>query len=967
MIKPEDIYQATHDGLDIILHYYPQAKDCIGTNKHFKRRPAEDDASACVKLFGKEGQQKVYKVTDFGDTGTAQSPIDICMTEDGLRFNEAILKLAGMFGVTDELNRSVNKPDIRKVPATVEQKDGTRFFELCEKITDEQLRILGPRVELKHAEELHWHAAKYIAYVKNREVTYKYETPTYPIFMRECVVKPAEGDNPEVKFYKIYEPLNPDKQWRFSYTPDGVKPKDYINGLSELKTLFREFNAREEAQFKKANPPDKAYKEQKLPEAFICSGERDAICVKSLGYIPLWFNSETYKLSVSEYKEITKYVEILYNIPDIDSTGRVKGTELALRFIDIHTIWLPDWLNTYRDQRGKPRKDFRDFMELRNKNEDFRNLMTLAMPAKFWYSKFNEKSRQWDHNIDADCLHYFLRLNGFYSLHDENSSTTRYIRITGNIVKLIKAKDIRKFVRTWAQETYLNRDIRNLILNSPKLSDAALDNLQEIELDFTNYTHNSQMFFFPKSSIEVTGTKIIEHPANAGTLSHFVWEENVLKHNIRLMDEMFTITRNKDIDGNDTFDINVNSVQSKFFGYIINSSRVYWRKELEYSFEDKGIDEAERYREQHKFDIAGSNLTSEEIQEQKKNLINKIFTIGYMLHRYKSPSRAWAPQAMDNKIGDDGECNGRSGKSFMFKSLSIFMKTVKLSGRNPKLMDNQHVFDQVNQHTDFILVDDCDRYLNTGLFYDIITSDMTVNPKNNQSFTIPFEESPKLGFTTNYVPVDFDPSTEARLLYVVFSDYYHQRTESNDYKETHSIRDDFGKDLFSKTYSEEEWNADINFFLQCCRFYLSLCEESVKLIPPMDNIIKRKYKADMGNNFEDWANSYFTADSGHLDTFIVREKAFADYKSFSGINKITMQRFTKALKGFVALCPYIDELNPKEHCNSQGRIVRKDEDGKAADMIYLSSVSKTDPAGEIIEEVRNANGELQFIPDDGTN
>lgn len=177
------------------------------------------------------------------------------------------------------------------------------------------------------------------------------------------------------------------------------------------------------------------------------------------------------------------------------------------------------------------------------------------------------------------------------------------------------------------------------------------------------------------------------------------------------------------------FDIRINAVPSNFFGYVINSSRVYWRKELEYNFDDKSVGEAEAYREKHKFDIEGEGLTAEEVAEQKRNLINKIFTIGYMLHRYKSPSRAWAPQAMDNKIGEDGECNGRSGKSFMFKALSYFMKTVKLSGRNPKLMDNPHVFDQVNQHTDFILVDDCDRYLNTGLFYDIITSDMTVNPK----------------------------------------------------------------------------------------------------------------------------------------------------------------------------------------------------------------------------------------------
>lgn len=350
---------------------------------------------------------------------------------------------------------------------------------------------------------------------------------------------------------------------------------------------------------------EKPYKEQKLQEAFICSGERDALCVKSLGFSPILVNSETYKLSEQDYKEIMKYVEVLYNIPDIDTTGRVKGTELALRFIDIHTIWLPAWLTTYRDQRGKPRKDFRDFMELRSKNEDFRNLMTLAMPAKFWYSKFNEKSRQWDHNIDADCLHYFLRLNGFYSLHDENSSSTKYIRITGNIVKLIKAKDIRKFIREWAQESFLSRDIRNLILNSPKLSDTALDNLQEIELDFTNYTHNTQMFFFPGCSMEVSGTGIKEHPANGSTLSHYVWEENVLKHKVRLMEDMFTISRKKDIEGNDVFDIRINAVPSNFFGYVINSSRVYWRKELEYNFDDKSVGEAESYREKHKFSIDG--------------------------------------------------------------------------------------------------------------------------------------------------------------------------------------------------------------------------------------------------------------------------------------------------------------------------------------------------------------------------
>ena len=35
MIKAEDIYKVTNNGLDIILHYYPQARDCVGTNRHF--------------------------------------------------------------------------------------------------------------------------------------------------------------------------------------------------------------------------------------------------------------------------------------------------------------------------------------------------------------------------------------------------------------------------------------------------------------------------------------------------------------------------------------------------------------------------------------------------------------------------------------------------------------------------------------------------------------------------------------------------------------------------------------------------------------------------------------------------------------------------------------------------------------------------------------------------------------------
>ena len=293
---------------------------------------------------------------------------------------------------------------------------------------------------------------------------------------------------------------------------------------------------------------------------------------------------------------------------------------------------------------------------------------------------------------------------------------------------------------------------------------------------------------------------------------------------------------------------------------------------------------------------------------------------------------------MDNKIDDEGECNGRSGKSLIFALIKTFLNSVKLSGRNPKLMDNNHWNEQVTRHTDLLFIDDCDRYLNIGLFYDLITSEMTVNPKYSQSYNIPFQESPKLAFSTNYVPYNFDPSTDARLLYMVFGDYYHIQTETNDYLESRGVRDDFGKDLFGQDYTDEEWNQDINFFLQCTQFYLSLASESIKLLPPMGNIVKRKWKADMGANFEDWANFYFSESSGNINKEIVREDAFLAYKMFAGVNKITMQKFTKSLKAFVALCPYVEDLNPLEMCNAKGRRIVRKVDGVAKDMIYLQGV-----------------------------
>lgn len=940
MVTPEKLYAATDDGLRIIALHYPDAPEAARTNRPFKARPDERTPSARIKRFPYKGGY-VYKLTDFGGEGRAVDPIQIHQEAKGIGFAEAIADLSVIFNITDELNRSVNRPEVRKQAAKEDQPDGSCSWEINQDFTAEECMVMGPRVTPETLKALNWYRVKCLVTVKNREATYKFSNEHYPIFMRECWFTTPNGDRD--CFYKIYEPLNVDKQWRFQYQPKGKKPQSYINGLSELVAAYKAFNDQEEKLFF-SDPANegKPYRTKKLPEAIICSGERDSLCVRSLGYHPLWFNSETYIVTLEEWNEINKYVETVYNIPDIDATGRIKGTELALRFIDVHTIWLPEKLSNYRDNRGNPRKDFRDWMEIWKNNSDFRGLLELATPARFWTTSRHEKTGKLKYSIDISCLHEFLTLNGFYTLKDKHAPGTQYVRITGNIVKIVTPKEIRAFVHDWTIETKRPRELRNLVLSTPTLSAASLEALREVDPDFTNYTEKSQFFYFPKFAVEVTGAELIKHDNRSAATGRYVWEENVIDHNINFLPDMFEITHPEGQYGSEDFDIKILENTSNYFRYLINSSRLYWRKELEEGTANMTAEEADNYQKEHRFDIAGPILSPEEIQEQKQCLINKIFTIGFMMHRYKSESRAWAPFVMDNVIGENDQCNGRSGKSFMFRALSHFTKWLKLSGRNPKLLENQFAFEQVSKHLGIVVVDDCDEYLPFKQFYDNITSDITINTKNVSAYTLTFNDAPKFAFTTNYVPKEFDGSSVGRMLFVVFSDYYHQQTEDNNYNETRQIRTDFNKDLFGSTYTEAEWEADINFMLQCVRFYLSVAHLPVKIEPRMDNIIFRKYLRDMSDNFREWAEAYFSIDGDNIDVEIVREKAFNDYKQFSGVNKITMQKFSKSLRGFCYTCDYIDCMNPEELHTSGGRILRRIEDPIThqkvqKEMIYLRS------------------------------
>jgi hypothetical protein len=346
--------------------------------------------------------------------------------------------------------------------------------------------------------------------------------------------------------------------------------------------------------------------------------------------------------------------------------------------------------------------------------------------------------------------------------------------------------------------------------------------------------------------------------------------------------------------------------------------------------------EAIEYKQNHKFDIAGKYLTKEEIEEQRQHLRNKLFILGYLMHRHKSESRTWGVFCADHRIGDGDECNGGSGKSVFVKFPYSLMKSKYIAGGNPKILDNQHIYQGVTEHTDQIFVDDADKYLPFRFFFDSITGPLSVNPKHGEPYTVPFENAPKFVFTSNYMPDRSDASAARRILYGVFGDYYHKKTEDNGYLETRKVYDDFGKNIFGDQYTEEEWNADLNFLMDCTQFYLSTIDVCEEIQPPMGNVRARTLRSIMTDVFFDWAQVYFSQGSENCDNCISRDKALLDFSNSTRQQKWTMNKFSKAIKAFCNLSDYVICLNPVEYQNTQGRIIRKVEN-KSTEMLYVQT------------------------------
>lgn len=721
-------------------------------------------------------------------------------------------------------------------------------------------------------------------------------------------------------FQKLYRPHDLEKKNRFLYV--GRKPKNYIYGLRQLQAAKNELISDDEDGEETIAPPEKA--NARLKDIFRCSGESDALNLHSLGFHVYWLNSETAELTYDEYKEIDDLCVNHYQIMDLDTTGRAMALKNAVKYIDLFTIELPEWLGTKKDFRGNPCKDLKDFINLIGESEEETRKQFIYRKAKARKVKFWSRSEKGEYSINMEYFYFFLKANGFYQMEYRHLKNTDYCYawIKGKVVDLIPPDGIKRIVKRFTKNWIKSKNLTDEIAILNKLNTSLLD----------------------RHPVEVNATPTYQALLDRQSAATSIEERETIAAEIALLPEI------------DRYDVTFRE-GFIFTDFLRDITRMHWRKELE----------------------EGQELTEAEQREEMLALANVMFCLGYLAAQYKNQGKPWIVFLQDTKISEIGKSSGRSGKSLVSQALKYVRQHFYIEGRNLDDKNQfQFIYDGLTEFHDVIEVDDLAEFGNFTFFYTQTTGNRTVNSKHTSPFVLSYEDSGKMIISSNFELPNTDSSTMARLLNCGVSDYYHEKTKFNDYKETRSPLSKFGRQLYAD-FTDDEWIEFYNFIAYCIQLQMRFD----KIQPPMENLERRQLRREMSEglgreeNFLKWADDYFQvwetqngprparsapdAECVYLDTLFSRSAAFLHFMENSGISEnkrksYNAQRFKTHLAAWAKYHGFV--LNPERIANTKdGRIMQKI-DGKVVELFYIS----TNP-NDLIEIETETTAPMPDTPD----
>lgn len=895
-ITKDDIWAATDNGKTVIMDIYPQSEACFaaGGRRNFKIRSDDKTPSAAV-FQSKEG---VWMVQDKGgsDTG-ARTAIQLIMHEKNLSFGDAITYIAQTYA--PQLLEGQNaapvkpKPDMQEVAG---QDEYSIQLRPSGQFTSAELAMLGWEITQDICDQFGLKPLESYITARNKQSGKSFRIAAnefYPMYFYDYGTRGKDADGHP--WGKIYQPLG---DLRFMYY--GSKPDNFIFG--ELAFLEEYAKAKANPEYKMVerkvtDDGEEEIIEKKWEHLIICSGPSDALNVRNASssrndYHVCWLNSETADLSEYEYSILSRLAKNIYILYDIDDTGIFNMYRIALRYLDIKIIQLPSELTRFKDRKGKPCKDAKDFFmrfrrpENQNPRKLFDDLVKLAGSLKFWEEIYSKKGRSYD--INNEQLYAFLRASGYYRIaSDSNKKGYTFCKIVDNVVYPIDEDAISsncagyllEYIKTHPK--YYNQSLANTVHRTKQIKLASLENLAIIQPDFKSWSADAEHFFFRNGIFRVTrhgieqvkpsdcpcmiyADKIIPfdfHPlektADRMPFFDIDYSEQYKQLASRLSaaspdsSEYSFIKKEIDtLDDDEIYELRILRRDCSFMQYLYNTGRTFWRKEE-----------------------LGLPLTEEEQSEHRMHFISKVMALGYLLSKHKAAGQPYAIFCMEMEQSDEGTHLGGTGKSLFASSIETMRKQLFIDGQNLNPQKGDFMLQGVERGiTDNIFIDDLNRNVDLHKFMPMITGKMVVNPKYLAAFTIDFKDSPKVIFTSNHAISGFDASLRRRTWFAAFSDYYHAEDTQRGLREWNPFLE-FGKNLITD-YTPEEMNMLYNFMLNCLAVWKKI---HTRIQPPMKQIDKRLLQRAITDEFIYWADDYFTDEK--LNALVDKNQTFEDYKA----------------------------------------------------------------------------------------
>lgn len=967
----KSLLHATHAGLDIIAWLIPQADttkiNATKGTKAFKSPFRNEKTPSCNLFYSAKAES--WGITDFGDSDGDKnftSALDLYMRINHISQSDvstALLELCMRFNVpTGDGKRVLKKPEITS--KETEKEDPFSFVE-CE-WTPLHVSVFNPRANhnSEDGKELYNNLIQAAQHYGLKPISeYQMDsvaddgkrirrtvkaTTVFPLFIwlqgaqpnhSELLKAAIKAENfqeaarlKNAIWGKIYQPYAEHKKHRFFHF--GHKPSRFIYGMDGLKKRYEESL---QIGIESLSPDDrdsdkfmrKFRHEFKLDEIIITTGGSDGMNVAALGFYTVWSNSESEFLTASEYAELKKYAKTIYYVGDLDDTGKKASYKIGMRFIDCRIIRLPYQLTEHRGWRNEKAKDVKDYCRYYS-GYDFRGLMRIASPFQFWNFNPNSKAAI-PYTFNPKAAIHFLSEHGFSKFENTNTPAGyELVRVDGNIVTKVRPDDLKSYLLEFCFAQRCNEDVINLIYRTKAIREEFARDLPWLKASFRRGDKTSQYWFFENSiwHINSESTEVMK----PGSVPIYCWNDkvysvpNVPEYEIKQLEDPFSVEL---VD--ETYKLTIHDYDFQFTQFVVNTARVHWAEEFKRAGVDPDITQAQAI-EKNLHTIDGPLLDEEKRYEQTLHFLSRCSMMGYLLHTHKVDSKAWAPWITENTERDVKEAHGGTGKSLLFKKIhEVLLNSIWKDGRNIK--DEKFLFGSVNSTHELFIVADADKSTSLSPYFNAITDGIENRTLYSLGAYIPYENSPKIVFISNYFPWDLSPSDLRRLWPIGFSDYYH--SIGGLHGEHRNPGQDFGKDLYS-SWTPEEWTKWFNFMRCCLQLYLKYG----RINPPMAQMNRQMAKIAMGQNFEAWARSYFTPDKMNLlpggfvpsvdnckeMVFIPVKIALHNYLEYLKEMKasrevMTETSFVKKLESFAKYSGYI--FNPTTIRNGNMRLQKK--------------------------------------------